>query len=918
MGLMSSFIETSKRYINVIANQFDLSVDGHDSPVSQYASASTHTTYDGGSIRDLVPFRLYDTETDLYLNDNSYGFIFELAPMVGATDEMVQILSKSLAAQLPEKAWVTIMDYASNRVGGQLNTWKGPREGHDTLIEKVAKYRVGHLEKGIYGSLYDKLNLRLFDYRVLVTVSLEGKPSQRDIDTLLGIRDALSASFHQAYIDNILVKPEQLLAFTREILGNNGETTRPEVQYNPYEMLNTQAVEDNQKIRVRPGRLVINEGTGSATDVRVLSISKRKRIWPQWENQRLIGDMYNDAQRLTCPTLFVTAFQVLKQDSAQNKILTQALSANKKAEQRGFVANLTPHTKQQAQELNFVAAKLNDGEKLVQMYQHVVIFAPDGKGNTCEQQIKGIYDSCGWKLSRVPFLQLQSLLVCLPFTLAEGLGQDLHSMKRLKQQLCWSIANLAQMQGEWKGDDWSHPLMMMIGRRGQPLNFNPFLNNDGNFNVAVVGKSGSGKSVFMNELSYAVLGIGGRDYTIDIGGSYRHACHLFGGTYIDVDHELSLNPFSNLGPAPGAPSSEVAEYWAEVKAMISSIIMSMCRQKSDASDFEESVILTVTADVIEKYKQETTFTLIYDHFVALAATDDANGKSTIPEQSRATLYEIAAMIKPYTLHGEYGKYFSGQCNVNFNNRYVVLETEKFESMGKRMMQVVIKLLMYHITEALYHGDRKTPTLIKIDEGWKMLDSRDATFIEDASRRVRKYQGSLVTGTQSVGDYFKNPAAKACWEQSDYTVMLSQKSESIAEYKRQTVSDVDSHFERLLKSVKRNGEYYSEALIIAPNGVKAVGRLILDPYSVSAFSTKGPDYSRVTWLDKQLNNMEQALDIRMTERELIEKGMSDSDARLEALFQHLPEAQARELAQLTILEYKEQPKVPDDTELMETA
>ena len=879
--------------VTKFSNLFDLSFDGYDSTTMNY-SAATEPTCDGEAIRGLIPYRTYDPDAKMFIQDHSYGFALEAAPMVGATDAIVKQLSQALSAQLPEKSWVTVLDFASNRVGEHLDAWYAPRQEHGGLTAKMAMHRVKHLSKAIHGSLYEDFSLRLYDYRVVITVSLEGKPTDQAIDNMMSVRDSMQASLKQAFIDTRIMEREDLLSFTQEILGNNGERRKPQVEVNELMPLNVQAVEDNQKVSVKSGRLVYNEGTNLATDVRTFATKKIKRVWPQWENQKLIGDMFNDAQRLPCPTLFTTCFQVLKQDAAQSKTATKALSATKKAEERGVIASLTPNTRQQAQELQFVMQKLNDGEKLVRFYQQVTIFAPYGQGARCEEAIKSLYTQVGWKIQKVPFLQMQSLLTAVPFTLAEGLGDDMAKLDRFKSQLSWSMANLCQMQGEWKGDDWRHPLMLLIGRRGQPLNFNPFLNKDGNYNCAVVGKSGSGKSVFMNDLSASVIGIGGRDYTIDIGGSYKFPCELFGGQYIDVDENLSLNPFSGLGPREGASPSEVAEYWGEVKSMICSIVSSMCFQRRDPTDAEESILIEIVGQVIDQHKQNANFTLIYQTLDDLIQKAKEQG---IPMASQATLYELAQMIKPYTEKGTFGKYFSGECNVNFNSHYVVLETEKFESLGPRMMQVVIKLLMYHITEALYHGDRSTPTLIKIDEGWKMLESRDSKFIEDAARRVRKYMGSLVTGTQGVGDYFTNSAAQACWLQSDFVVMLSQKDESITAYKTHLDGNLDRQQEKLLSSVKRNDEYYAEALIKTPAGVSAVGRLILDPYSISAFSTKGPDYNRVKTLNKLLdNNIELALDIRYEERQFLQQGLNERDAQIKAAVKILGQERAATLLQ----------------------
>ncbi len=45
----------------------------------------------------------------------------------------------------------------------------------------------------------------------------------------------------------------------------------------------------------------------------------------------------------------------------------------------------------------------------------------------------------------------------------------------------------------------------------------------------------------------------------------------------------------------------------------------------------------------------------------------------------------------------------------------------------------------------------------------------ANFLEGVVRRARKYTGSLITGTQSLMDYYNNPAALVCLENSDWTV-----------------------------------------------------------------------------------------------------------------------------------------------------
>ena len=72
------------------------------------------------------------------------------------------------------------------------------------------------------------------------------------------------------------------------------------------------------------------------------------------------------------------------------------------------------------------------------------------------------------------------------------------SLPSAKTLLTSSAVNLAPVHGEWRGQPVNPdnpPALFLIGRRGRPACWSPFANDAGNYNVAVTGKSGSGKSV---------------------------------------------------------------------------------------------------------------------------------------------------------------------------------------------------------------------------------------------------------------------------------------------------------------------------------------------------------------------------------------------------------------------------------------
>src|SRR6202030_3159520 len=140
-----------------------------------------------------------------------------------------------------------------------------------------------------------------------------------------------------------------------------------------------------------------------------------------------------------------------------------------------------------------------------------------------ERKVRDLYRANGWKLRKEAFLQFQSWLAMLPMMMSEGLYDDLRLFGRLRTVNAFAAANLLPLQGEWKG--MQRPSLLLPGRRGQIAIWNPFDNPDGNYNVAIAAKSGSGKSVLTQEYIVALLGSGGRVWVIDVGRSYEKTCH---------------------------------------------------------------------------------------------------------------------------------------------------------------------------------------------------------------------------------------------------------------------------------------------------------------------------------------------------------------------------------------------------------
>ena len=70
-------------------------------------------------------------------------------------------------------------------------------------------------------------------------------------------------------------------------------------------------------------------------------------------------------------------------------------------------------------------------------------------------------------------------------------------------------------------------------------------------------------------------------------------------------------------------------------------------------------------------------------------------------------------------------------------------------------------------------------IVIIDEAWDLLTSGEVgKFIETGYRRFRKYNGSAIVITQSLGDLYTNPVGEAITANSAITFQLAQQGRTL--------------------------------------------------------------------------------------------------------------------------------------------
>lgn len=207
------------------------------------------------------------------------------------------------------------------------------------------------------------------------------------------------------------------------------------------------------------------------------------------------------------------------------------------------------------------------------------------------------------------------------------------------------------------------------------------------------------------------------------------------------------------------------------------------------------------------------------------------GIAALNETGNELASHLAIAMMPFSSAGTYGKFFQGEVSFELQAQLTVFELSDLSS-REELRSVVLTAIMFMSQQMMRKVDRSIPKALLLDEAWQMLrGGAMADFIETYARTCRKYGASLVTATQSLNDYYKSAGSIAALENSDWFVILQQKPETIADFKKHDRFEMDDYTDALLRSLKRNGFEYSDIMIKGPETL-AVGRLVLDPFSAA--------------------------------------------------------------------------------------
>ncbi|WP_312806256.1 type IV secretion system protein TraC, partial [Atlantibacter hermannii] len=828
--------------MNVVDSLMDLVRSRKQEDGAAVARANLQQTWGYPSLVAALPYRYYDEANELFVNAGTAGFILEAAPLPGANEQVIAALDDMLRKKLPRKTPVSVILMASKCVGERISRgvstdmWKGGMADHLNKITRAFWERSAL--KGLANEREYPLYLR--NYRIFIVY---GKPAKRFtqqiMDDLVQVRNTIRVSLSAARIDSMNTDVNAFLSAMREMLNyRQDQVMTSSGEYNEDEKLNRQVVDPSIDVRVRPShiRLELPESMdaggarlpASACRVINMQLNKNPRRFALWQGADNLQNLRFPDLGIPCPFMLTWTTELEEQTATQNEALRKDMDLSKKA--ASAYGQLFPGTKRAADEWRRNREQLSSNEiAFCRTYLNLTLFTPDNNtdAQACELAAVNVFRKNDLEMVTVQYQQMRNWLACFPFMMQEGMWEDMKMTGATLRCKSWNAVNLMPVVAERQ---LSHVGMPLPTYRNQVAFFDMFGEENGstNFNIAVTGTSGAGKSFLTQGILRDVLNAGGFAWVIDMGDSYKNYCQQAGGVYLD-GAKLRFNPFANV---------------KDIKHSAEGIVRLLTVLASPTEPLDgvcEAILQKAVMDAWDKKQQGARIDDVHNYLTH----PDVNGAFSDKPTIISRLAELAMLLETYCTWGPDGEYFNADNpTLDGETRFAVLELLSLEDKPKLLSSILFSLILA-IQEKMYHSPRDLKKVCIIDEAWRLLGGSNphaARFIETGYRTVRRHRGSFITITQGIKDFSASKEAEAAWNNSSTKITLLQDARAFKQY----LSDNPDQFSDMEKEVIRGFQPalqtgYS-SLLISAGEFSSFHRLFVDPITRAMFSSRGEDFA----------------------------------------------------------------------------
>lgn len=776
----------------------------------------------------LLPYQYFDEESKLFFNTHNAGLIYRVVPLTGANEQIAEQLDLILRTKVSHDFTLQVILVKHNQVGHEIDAFAKQFVNRDfeNLNTLGANLHAFYSEAARQGfKTNTNIRPRLTHTECFIVVDKLKKGGERDIKACFGqFQVSFEASLTAAKIGFKPFGAGDFLSLIHLFLNNCPDSIRPTpVIYDESILLKHQILSKDFDLQVNRDGLALHavnaEGKAFDSAISVLTIDNLPRQFHLWDGINNTSNIFHPEQSVPCNHIVSVIYKVEESLKAQGRANRKTRGLDKKA--KSDYALLVAGTEEQARAWRTFRDDLSAHKtRSVKMLYNVILFSRPHEAARDVEAAKSVFAYNGIKLALATRMQLPYLLASMPFQFTGKLEQDFALPTMMWPISSWNATQYMPLLSDWSGIGRGVLLPTM---REQFACIDPFSGVLGtNYNIAVTGTAGGGKSFFIQMLMLNVLFNGGDIFIIDVGGSYRKLCESLGGIYLEYSN-LAMNPFTH-----------VSDIMREIDDIIARFELLTC-PRDGASDDDRG---TLREAILKAFAESGNNTLIDDVQRALLHLYESDAR-TYP-----TARILSKNLQPYCTASEHGRAFNARSELAPHARMIVVDLKEIED-NQNIRAPVLLSVISEFQRRMFNSDRNKQKMCILDEAWSFFtgDAIAANFITKGFRTGRKHKASFVTITQGIDDYFEFSEARAAWENSSLKLIFLQEQSSLTEHQKKhgTFSEYEVNLLNSFPKAKQAG--FSQVLLRA-NGISSVHRLFVDPYTLVMLSSDGDDYQAV--------------------------------------------------------------------------
>lgn len=294
-----------------------------------------------------------------------------------------------------------------------------------------------------------------------------------------------------------------------------------------------------------------------------------------------------------------------------------------------------------------------------------------------------------------------------------------------------------------------------------------------NHNMLIFGNSGSGKTVFTKKILLKNLALNNDCIIIDPENEYTELVNRLGyGTIIDFGTGMntSINPLQitnsfiddNMEQAEMTNTIIINKHINFLEYFFKLAI-------KDLDNYELILLSNAITKLYEKLKfyEETRditklkvneYPLITD-LISLMRKESYKNEFDAQSKAYATKRLADKIAFLFTERGKYATYYNDYTNITIDSKLTIFNTQRLIEAGQNESSVSLALfvMLQFIQNAIYYNkiNKTTKTVLCIDEAHIYLNKATSSvfdFIFTMTKRIRKYNGSLMLTTQNAQDF----------------------------------------------------------------------------------------------------------------------------------------------------------------------